>query len=648
MLSLTNYKKYFLILLLLPIIVNGEELDKQAAGSLDNLDLSKLTLEKIMDIKVITASKKEEKLFSTSSAVYVVTDEDMKRRGVRNIPEALRGVPGIQVSQRSSNSWEVAGRGFDNWLSNKLLVLVDGRSVYTPIFSGVYWHTVNYPIEDIERIEVIRGPGSTIWGANAVNGVINIITKNSSKTIGGLLQTEFGTESQNHLFRYGFALDEEQKLNTRVYGQFTKNDVLNHGVAGKAGGDNERDWDHFQLGMRVDYQITKFDSIRLSADGFSQEYSHLNSLGPFRDFHDSKGDGFNSVLEYRKDIGPGESFQAKFYYDYINSNEEQTFSHKTHTWDGSLTYNLILGDIHHLTIGGGARIVNSIVEDPAGFINLRPRRESVLNTNIFFQDKITLIEDKLFLTLGTKIEFLEYTGTEFEPTVRLSYAPDEKNLFWAAYSRAVRSPSRFENNSSIFGATIGNHQVDSEVLDAYEIGYRSRFEKVTLDLTAFYYDYDRLVLEDSSTTPRYVDNAGAAKSYGVELALDYDLLDNWRLRTSYTFFDSDHSLPADHINVLFYENRNAKHKASVHSYLDITDDISWDVSAYYSDRRETYGNPVQRVNSYIKLDSRLAWKVKKNMEVYLLLKNLLDGSRREAGSTSELPRSFSVGFTYQF
>jgi len=601
-----------------------------------------------MDIKVVTASKKEEKLFSTSSAVYVVTAEDMKRRGVRNIPEALRGVPGIQVSQRSSNSWEVASRGFDNWLSNKLLVLVDGRSVYTPIFSGVYWHAVNYPIEDIERIEVIRGPGSTIWGANAINGVINIITKKSNQTLGGFLQTEFGTESQDHIFRYGMALDEEKKLNMRVYGQFSKNDVLDHGVAGKAAGDDEQDWDRFQAGMRLDYQITQFDSLRLSADGFSQKYSHLNSLGPFRDFHDSRGDGFNSILEYKKDVAPGESFQAQFYYDYVHMNEKGTFSHKTHTWDASFTYNLVLGDIHHLTIGGGARIVNSIVEDSAGFINLLPRRESVLNTNIFVQDKITLIEEKLFLTLGSKVEFLEYTGTEFEPTVRLSYAPNEKNLFWAAYSRAVRSPSRFENNSSIFGLTIGNHQVESEILDAYEIGFRRRFEKVTLDLTAFYYDYDSLVLEDNSSSPRIIDNQGSAKSYGVELALDYDVLKNWRLRTSYTYFDGDYSMPADHIELLIYENRNAKHKASVHSYLEITDDISWDVSAYYSDRRDTYGTPRQRVNSYVKLDTRLSWKVQDNMEVYLLLKNLLDGSRREAGSSSEVPRSFSIGLTYKF
>ncbi|MCM8535954.1 MAG: TonB-dependent receptor [Lentisphaeraceae bacterium] len=609
-----------------------------------DLDLS-MTLEDLMNVEIVTASKKKESFFETSSAVYVVTAEDMKRRGVKNVVEALRGVPGVQVSQRSNNSWEVAIRGFDNLFSNKLLVLVDGRSVYSPVFSGVYWSTVNYPIEDLKRIEVVRGPGSTVWGANAVNGVINIITKSSKETTGTFLQAEYGTESEEYTIRHGFAVDEEEKMHMRVYGQFQNLEPLDYGTRPAPSNNEDGDWDNIMGGMRLDYEITEFESLRLSADGFSQKYTALNSLTT-RSFHENQTDGFNTILEYNKEISATESFSTKFYYDYLHLNEEGRLSHKTHTYDGSATYSVILGEIHDLTLGGGARIINNISEDSSNLVNIQPRRDSVVNYNLFLQDKITLIDSKLYLTLGSKVDFLEYTGTEVQPSAKLTYLVNENNTVWLSATESARSPSRYEHNGVILYAVNGNDDVETEKLKAYEVGYRRKFENAALTMTAFYFDYDDLVQVDSGTFNLV--NSGSADSYGFELAFDYNLRENWKVRTSYTYFDADFDTPAQSQEILFYEDKYANNKVAIHSYLEITKSMNWDLSAYYTDSRDTYGSVNQHIGSYIKLDSRLSWQVNDKFECYLLFKNLLDSSTRETGQTYEVPRSGSIGVVYRF
>ena len=631
-----------LICLSLVIVSKGEE--KKSNSALDNVDLYDLTLEDLMNIQVVTPSKKKEPYFQSSSAIYVVTAEDMKRRGIRNVVEALRGVPGVQVSRRSTDSWEVSVRGFDNQFSNKLLVLVDGRSVYTPVFSGVYWGAINYPVEDLEQIEVIRGPGASIWGANAVNGVINIKTKNSKDTLGTFLEAEYGTESQGYTFRHGFSLDED-KITMRIYGQFQNIEPLDYGESGAPAGEKEDDWDNKMAGMRLDYAITNFDSLRFSVDGYSQNYHALNSLAT-RSFHDSQTDGINTILEYGKEISERESFKLKFYYDYFHLNEEDKLSHKTHTWDTSAIYNIVVGERHHLSLGGGVRFINTIADDTSGFVNIQPRRESLTNYNLFIQDKITLVESKLFLTLGAKADFLEYTGMEFQPSIKLSYLPDENNTIWLSASQSARSPSRYENNSTVLFAINGNHKADSEELKAYEVGYRHKFDQAIMTITAFYYEYDELI--QYNLINGNLENEGSAESHGVEFAFDYKALENWTLRASYTYLNADFDKPETHEDILFYEDKYAHNKFALHSYWNVTDDIDWDLSLYYSDSRETYGATNRVVNAYFKLDSRISWEVNKNLECYILLKNLLDGSTRESGQTSEVPRSASFGVVYRF
>ena len=270
--SILKQFKILFILLSFQLIINADELE------------SELSLEELMNIEVTSISKKEESSFTAASAIYVITEEEIKNKGAQNLAEALRGTPGVQVSRRTNNSWEVSIRGFDNLYSNKLLVLIDGRTVYTPIFSGTYWNFTSYPIADIERIEVIRGPGATIWGSNAVNGVINITTKHSRDTIGGLTKLEYGEDFQQAYLRIGESLNDDDTLNLRAYVQAQQYETLNPGRYTKNSQKND-DWDHLQGGFRLDYDVTPKDVIRLSADAYSVDqvtYNAINSNGFLR------------------------------------------------------------------------------------------------------------------------------------------------------------------------------------------------------------------------------------------------------------------------------------------------------------------------------------------------------------------------------
>jgi iron complex outermembrane recepter protein len=444
-------------------VANDENLD----------DLISMDLEDLMNITVTSVSKKEENAFTAASAIYVITQEDLKNRNVNNLAEALRGAPGVQVSRRTTNSWEVSIRGFDNQFSNKLLVLIDGRTVYTPIFSGVYWDMTSTPIQDIERIEIIRGPGATLWGSNAVNGVINITTKHASKTTGGLLSLDYGSDFESNYFRYGDALDEQNTMFLRAYGEFQKYDSLDAGKSTPNRDTTHDDWDSIRSGLRFDWEINNRDQIRLSTDYYRQNIISLDTLTGTPIPHDYDADGFNTLGEFTREFSSKEKLTFQTYYDYYRLSTDTSANFNVHTWDLSTTYNFSPAKNHELTLGGGGRMYHTKTNDPTNFLQIFPEEETIYNFNAFVQDKITLVDDRLSLTLGSKFEENDYTGFDILPSARMTYTPNQKHTFWTAISKSIRTPNRYENNSNLlFGAAVGNHDVEPEELIAYELGYR--------------------------------------------------------------------------------------------------------------------------------------------------------------------------------
>ncbi|MDD7987530.1 TonB-dependent receptor [Lentisphaera marina] len=604
-----------------------------------------------MNIEVTSVSKNEESSFTAASAIYVITEEEIKNKGAQNLAEALRGTPGVQVSRRTNNSWEVSIRGFDNLYSNKLLVLIDGRTVYTPIFSGTYWNFTNYPIADIERIEVIRGPGATIWGSNAVNGVINITTKHSKDTIGGLSKLEYGEDFQQAYLRIGESLNDENTLHLRAYGQVQKYDKLNPGIQNKNSQKND-DWDHLQGGFRLDYDVTPKDSIRVSADTYSVDQVTYNAINNNSFYEDSDATGYNLSVDYTKQISSDEKFHSLIYYDFYDFNQDITANTYVQTWNFEFDYHFSPIKHHNITLGAGTRIYRSQVKDPSGQLLMFPENETTQNYNFFIQDKITLQPDRWTLTLGSKFEEHDYSGFEYQPTARLAFTPNRKNTLWLAASRAIRTPNRYEHDSNLFfGSAIGNHDVDSETVETYEAGYRIlASEKLSFDMTIFYNDYSDLISTEVTPGNDPIVNTSSAESYGFEISSNYLVTTDWQLKLSYSYFDIDVDQKDETSDLFATEYVTAQHQASAYSFYQISKKLQWDLMAYYQDSKNpSLNNTDYPSNSpFVKLDSKLTWTQNSKLEFYIMGQNLLEDSTSETLYYVEAPRTFLMGLNYRF
>ena len=608
-------------------------------------------LESLMNIEVTSVSKSEESSFTAASAIYVITNEEIARKGALNLAEALRGTPGVQVSRRTNNTWEVSIRGFDNLYSNKLLVMIDGRSVYSPIFSGTYWEFTNYPVADIDRIEVIRGPGASVWGSNAVNGVINITTKSAKETQGGLAKLDYGEYNESYYLRYGETLDDEEKLNLRVYGQFQKYKELEPGIDLKNTHENDN-WDHLQGGFRLDFDVTSKDTLTLSSDVYHSDFTQYNALLVNNFYEDGDSTGYNLNLQHTREFNSKEKWSTLFYYDYHNIEQDTTLDSTVHTYNLETDYHFSPWDRHEITIGAGIRSYRSKAKDSLGQLLFIPEDETTVNYTLFIQDKITLQPDRWTLTLGSKFEKNDYTDYEYQPSARIAFTPNRKNTYWAAVSRAVRTPSRYEHGSDIFsGAAIGNNDVDSENVTTYELGHRILVnEKLSFDTTIFYNDYDDLIITESNPGADIVVNDFSANSYGLEISSNYFVTPDWQLKLSYTYFDIDTDYQKDTADTIPSEKVAAKNKASFYSFYKVTDDVKWDVMVYYQDSKNPSYNydPQDGTPSFIKLDSRISWSPRENLEIYLVGQNLWDHSTRETLYYAETPRTFYLGLNYKF
>jgi iron complex outermembrane recepter protein len=471
--------------------------DRSAPGN-----LKQLSLEQLGDVKVTTASKEPEKVWRTPAAIYVITQEDIRRSGATSIPEILRLAPGVEVSRTDSDHWAVGVRGFGGQFSKSLLVLIDGRSIYTPLFAGVYWQLQDTLLEDIERIEVIRGPGGTIWGANAVNGVINIITKNSRDTHGDLASASGGNVDQGiAAARYGGEAPKE--LHYRIYGK-----GFIRGPESHADGANFDDWRMGQLGFRTDWNLTARDTFSLQGDmykGSDGERVAISLYSPpsvqvFDGPHDVAGG--NLMGHWRRQLGGDSDIQVQAYYDRTSRFSPQ-LDEIRNAVDIDFLYHVTLKGHQDFLVGVGARWSPDTIIQKFETLDFEPHRETDSIYSWFLQDQIPIVRNRLSLTVGSKFEHNNYSGFEVQPNARLLWTPTERQSIWGAVTRAVRTPSRLDQdlqltvflapNPPVFLRVLGSKNFVSEKLISYELGYRTLIAKgLYLDVTAFNNDYDDL------------------------------------------------------------------------------------------------------------------------------------------------------------
>ncbi|MBV1889490.1 MAG: TonB-dependent receptor [Gammaproteobacteria bacterium] len=648
--------------------------DEQVDGFLD------LDLDDLLSMEVTSVSKKKQRLNEAAAAVFVVSQKDIRRSGVTSIPEALRMVPGLQVARIDSNKWAISSRGFNGRFANKLLVLMDGRSVYSPSFSGVYWEAQDYLMEDVERIEVIRGPGATLWGANAVNGVINIITKNAEETEGGLVTASLGNEDEASFgLRYGTDLGKHSKA--RVYAKaFARDEFVN-----PLGSDAGDDWDKTQAGFRIDSHLGADDNITVQGDfyrGDIHQTMMLASLAaPFfqvvQDTTDISGGNLLGSWQHRLSSSSG--FTLKAYWDW-NDRDEAMVDQSGETLDIDFQHQLSLGN-HDLIWGAGYRHITTEME---GVIisnaNNKKRDDDLFS--FFVQDEITLIEDRLKLTIGSKFEHNEYSGEEVQPSLRMVWTPNANQSVWASVSRAVRTPSRAEHDMDVLTVVIPpftlanpgpfpvavtpthNSNYESEELTAWEWGYRiTPAKSLSFDLALFYNDYDSLrnnvfdppvFMGTHLLQPIVFQNDIEGQTHGAELAVMWQPSESWQWNLAYSYFESDfdYSSPSD----LFSTPLGPRHQLSLRSIIYLSENLDLDFWVRYVDKTHAVDGinlTLLEIDSFTTFDVRLAWRPHKQVELSLVGQNLFDSQHLESIQESftlqtEVERSLYGKVTWSF
>lgn len=699
--SVTVQRFYKTAFLVFAVIINLQFLhssfsQEDAHSKIENASeqnitsLEELSLEELMNITITSVSKKPQELYSAAAAVYVIHQEDIRRSGARTLPDVFRMVPGLNVSKLDASKWAVSARGFTSRYSGKLLVLLDGKTIYTPLFSGVYWETQDIPLEDIERIEVIRGPGATLYGANAVNGVINIITKNAKDTHGTLLSAGTGTEERGfgHVRQGGQIGDD---THYRFYAKYANRDSQ----ALASGVQSQDEWETFRTGYRFDLDATENDQITLIGDyylatiGSPVRASLIDPSNTQVTPMDEKMWGADLLARWNHTVSETEDYSVQLFYD-RNERDAFTFNDYRDVLDIDFQHHFEPIDRHDFIWGGGYRFVGDTLKN-SPMITFDPLKREDHIFNAFIQDEIELLADELYFTIGSKIEHNEYSGFEFQPNARLVWTPHPKHAVWGSVSRAVRTPSRVEQDSTLTLATlppnhprnpfpvpsvlslIGSRNVGSEELIAYELGYRYiPSDCLSFDLALFYNDYHNLLSESPGeatvqiaggqpylSVPFYFNNEMTGETYGVELAADVQLHSRWNIRSAYTLFDIQlHPNQPSFLKILEeYEHRTPHHQISILSMYDLTDQLELDIWARYVSGTTNSSNlpaVAFNISDYMALDVRLGWKPRENIEVVLGVQNILDDRRPEIGENlvsilqSEVERSVYLMTTWTF
>lgn len=612
--------------------------------------LTRLSLDELGNTEVTTVSKEPVKLNRTPAAIYVITQEDIQRSGATSIPEVLRLAPGVEVSRIDSDKWSLGVRGFESHLSRSVLVLIDGRSVYTPLYAGVYWEVQDTLLEDVERIEVIRGPGGTIWGANAVNAVINIITKSSKDTHGALVSTGGGSVDQGlGGVRYGGG--NGKNSNYRLYGKGFIRGSEFHPTQSRFD-----DWRMGQGGFRTDWDLDTRDTLTLQGDlysGKAGERVTVTTYSPPAATNVNQPaylSGGNLVGRWRRVLDQGSDFQLQAYFDRTDR-QEPTLGETRDTFD--------IDFLHHLTSlkrqsflwGLGARVSPSHFRQVVPTLTLEPHETDQIYS-LFAQDEIALVSDRLWLTIGSKLMHNNYTGFEVQPTARLLWALSSRQSVWTAVTRAVRTPSRVEEDlqgavlvspqpPTFFYVTGGGH-FSSERLIGYEGGYRRVLgSKLYLDVAAFYNDYNHLLSLEPGTPsfvtspapphtviPVFLRNGILGTTSGIEIAPDWRPSPWWRLVGSYSYLNMElrHSPSSLDVSTApSTEGSSPAHEGSIQSRFDLPKRFEFDQTYRYVSSLSA-----QQLRAYGTADVQFAWRWS-GFELSVVGQNLLQPRHFEYG-----------------
>ncbi|WP_052808009.1 TonB-dependent receptor plug domain-containing protein [Methyloterricola oryzae] len=653
-------------------------------------DITDLNLEQLMNMEVTSVNKKAQKLSGVAAAVYVITQEDIRRSGVTSIPEALRLAPGVQVARIDANKWAITARGFNGRFANKLLVLMDGRNVYTPTYAGVYWEAQDTVLEDIDRIEVIRGPGATAWGSNAVNGVVNIITKQAAKTQGGEVTIAAG--SPERVFgsaRYGFQWGENTHGRVYVKGfDFDRFHVLD--AEDKGGSDA---WNSQRGGFRLDHDSRDGELWTLQGDMYTgslnQDLELPQLTAPYSlHLHDTPNmAGANLLGRWQKALGIGEDISLQVFYDHTVRNES-FIDERRDTVDVDFQHHLPFGEWHDVIWGLGYRYTYDRIPGSPYVSFGQPGRGINLYSG-FLQDEISLIPDQLKLTLGSKLEHNDFTGFEVQPSLRLAWTPNNQHAVWGAVSRAVRTPSRAEDsantrimvlppfdgpNVSPFPVALQirhNKAFLAETLLGFELGYRFMpSTTLTMETALFYNVYNRLrglargdvSLQQSGSTlyaqqELPFSNNQSAHTYGGELAINWNPEPWWTLQAHYSYIGVD--LVDNGIAFSSGEGLDAsttpQQQWSLRSGFDLPYDVELDLWLRYVDRIRA-GTPQVSIPDYLTLDARLGWRPHPSLDLSLVGQNLLDSAHPEfimesgfqGNTVVEIPRGFYLKANWRF
>jgi iron complex outermembrane receptor protein len=630
-------------------------------------DFTSLTLEDLMAVEVTTASKRAERASEAAAAVFVLTRDDITRSGAVTVADALRLVPGVNVAQINANSWAVTVRGFNSRFSNKLLVMIDGRSVYTPLFSGTLWDQQNLVLEDVERIEVVRGPGGALWGANAVNGVINIITRSSRDTKGVLAKAAGGDEYQAQaVLRVGGDIGENGAY--RIYGKFESFDESETGAGIRA----NDDWRNFRGGFRTDFDLSARDTLMMTG-----EVSVINAgetldvpllTPPYLERRDAEIDriGAHLLAQWTRDLGDGSELSVQGYFDFSDIEIPQG-EEKRLTFDLTAQHAFAAGERHSVLWGIGVRNISDEITN-SNFVAFADTKRSVQVFSGFVQDTFKAA-DALDIVIGAKFEHNDFTGFEIQPSARFVWRASEEATFWGAISRAVRTPSRAEDDIRAIAAVIppgfpgnsgplplalqftGDRSIESETLIAYELGARFRLaDSASFDVTGFFNDYGDLrgsrigapILTLAPTPhvilPLTVEELVKADTHGVEAVLDWQVAPNWRLQATYAYLSIDGEVPvAPDIRAGVPGAADPKHTANLRSLFDINKRLKLDTAVRFVDSLDGFG-----IDSYVAVDARLAWRVNDNLEFAVTGRNLTKADHFEFGtdpSFSTVPTS---------
>jgi iron complex outermembrane receptor protein len=643
-----------LTLLLAIVAVVQCRADDAVPGQTGSVSLKQLSLEQLGDVEITTVSKNPQQVLKTPAAIFVITQEDIRRSGATSIPEALRLAPGVEVARIDGDHWSVAIRGLAGQFSKDLLVLIDGRSIYTPLFAGVYWDVQDVVLEDIERIEVIRGPGGTIWGANAVNGVINIITKSSENTHGAIVSLGGGNVDQGvGTAQYGGKVGKD--FNYRVYATGSIRAPEYHS--------DGNDFDHWrmgQTGFRTDWKSGEKDVFTFQGDIYgagSGETSYVPSFTPPAELVENSiasATGGNLLARWQHTMGEGSDIQIQAYFDRTNRVDIEGGESRDTIDVDYVQHARIAGD-QSLTWGLGARVSPSRFIQTLQGINFTPNNQTDSIYSTFLQYELPLVRDKLALTVGSKFEYNNFSHFEYEPSVRLLWSLSQTQSIWVAVTRAVRTPSRQDEDvsfailaaaeptpPSVYFEVLGNPEAKSEHLIGYEAGYRAELNKnLYLDLTAFYNSYSGLqgygpagISETLQPLALYFTlpyaNIIKGDTVGAEIAPDWKITRWWELRGSYSYLNMslrDNPGYTDMGNLLgTYTGSSPHNVASFQSLFNLPKHFELDATYRYSGTLPEYS-----LNGYSSADLRLGWHFGEGFDFSVVGQNLLSPYHPEFG-----------------